>query len=110
MAVWNIEYYPSDGQRNSPSDALKQLCTPEEQAGFRMKFRNLGELPSALWNFSWLKPVRGLYQVRQGNFRAYFRLDNKTIVVLHVCRKPGRKASDEDINIAEANWRKYKGR
>lgn len=110
MVLWNLEYFPTDGERNSPSDALKTLCTPEEQAGFNLKFRNLRELEYGQWNFGWLKQVRGFYQMRQGDFRAYFRLDKKTIVVVHVCRKVRPTALDEDISTAKTNWKRYERR
>jgi len=107
MALWNLEFFPSEGERSSPTDTLKRLCNPTEQAEFVQKFKTLGELEHKNWTFKWLKPVKGFYQVTQGNFRAYFHINNKKIVILHFCRKVTQKARDEDINISEANWRRY---
>jgi phage-related protein len=107
MALWDLIYYPVEGERNSPIDSFKELCDPSSQAEFQLKFRNLREFEYTDWQFKWLKQVRGFFQVKQGNFRAYFRLNKKVIVVLHYCRKVSQKAKDDDIRIAEANWKKY---
>jgi ribosomal protein L20 len=107
MPIWKIEYFPAKGERNSPIDKLGEICNIAEKAGFQQKIKILGELESQHWNFGWLKQVKGFYQIRQGDFRGYFKLLEKSIVVLHFCRKVAKKAREAELRIAKVNSGKY---
>jgi len=107
MSLWEIEYFPAKGERNSPTDKLGEICDIDEQAEFQQKFRTLRELEAKYWSFKWLKPVKGFYQVHQGNFRGYFKLYGRKIVVFHFCRKVANKIKVEDVRIAESNRERY---
>ena len=107
MPLWEIEYFPAKGERNAPVDSLKELCSVDDIVHFQQKLRTLQELEYKDWNFKWLKQVRGFYQIKQGDFRGYFRLYEKKIVVLHFCRKVRQEATDEDIRVATNNSARY---
>ena len=107
MPIWNIVFFPPKGDRNAPTDKLREICNAKEQAHFRKKLGLLRELEYKDWDFSWLKQVTGFYQFRHGNFRGYFKLDGKTIVVLHFCRKVQDEATEEDLRVASNNWARY---
>src|SRR5215211_2208199 len=97
MSVWNVEFFPPKGERNAPSDQLKEICNADEIQHIQQKLRVLQELEQQDWNFGWLKPIkskifrraRGFYQIREGDFRGYFNTIGKKIIVLHFCRKVG---------------------
>jgi hypothetical protein len=107
MPIWDLDLFPSKGERNAPSDNLMAICNAEEIAHFRQKLRMLQELEYKDWNFKWLKKVRGFYQLREGNFRGYLKIYGKKIVVFHFCRKIKREATEKDIRIAINNATRY---
>jgi hypothetical protein len=107
MPIWEIEFYPAKGERNSPADKLEELCKPDDKAEFVQKFKVLRELEFNYWQFKWLKIVRGFYQIHQGDFRGYFKLYKRKIVVFHFCRKVGKKTKEADIKVAQANCDRY---
>jgi mRNA-degrading endonuclease RelE of RelBE toxin-antitoxin system len=106
MANRNIVYFPNEG-KHSPVILLKSLCNNSDISHFLNKLEQLAELDTASWNFSWLEHFKGLYQVKQGNFRLYFQLIRDEIVVSHVCRKVGRTARPQDLERAKLNLKDY---
>jgi hypothetical protein len=107
MPVWEVQFFPAKGERNSPVDKLLELCNVDERNDFLSKLRVLKDSEIKYWQFKWLKQVEGFYQIKQGDFRGYFKSDRKTIVVVHFCRKVSQKAKKEDLGIARSNWKKY---
>ena len=107
MATWKIVFYPPAGNRNSPVDALFDLCNQTEQALITEKLSVAREFEPWEWP-NWIKLVSGIYQIRSGDFRIYFDLDDNSIVVTHICRKTTPKAKTKDIAIAKNNFARYK--
>ena len=107
MPIWKLEFYPAEGQRHSPVDALKGKCNQHEQAKIVRMLASLQELEPVNWPPKWVKNVSGLVQMRSGNFRVYLKVIDKTIVVVHVCRKVAQEAKPSDIETALANLNNY---
>ena len=107
MATWGLEFYPAEGQRHSPVDALKKITSPLDTARIVAKLQSLQELDQVQWTHMGIKQVKGLAQMRQGDFRVYFKLIDGTIVVFHACRKVTQKAKDTDLAIAVSNYEDY---
>jgi hypothetical protein len=108
MPIWNVVFYPAKGERNAPTDQLLDLCNKEERVRFRQKLELLMELEHKDWRFGWLlKIVREFYQVREGDFRGYFKTDGKKIVVLHFCRKVRQETKSEDLKTTKNKWDSY---
>jgi mRNA-degrading endonuclease RelE of RelBE toxin-antitoxin system len=107
MPIWDIVFFPAKGVRNAPTEKLRAICNAKERSHFREKLGMLQELEHKDWDFKWLKPVLPFYQIREGNFRGYFKLDGNKIVVLHFCRKVADEAKEKDLRIASNNWARY---
>ncbi len=107
MPIWRRLYYPSEGERNSPVTSLKTLLDFNEQANFIDRFKNMSELEMTEWPHDWRKHIDGFYQLTAGNFRAYYAIRGRDIVILHVCRKVGRRARPQDLEITSRNLISY---
>lgn len=107
MPLWDLVFYPREGQRDSPIDFLRANCNPQELARINAKLQGLQALHVADWPKSWYKQVGGLYQMRQGDFRIYFELVNRIIVVCYACRKVSQKAKQTDIKAARRSLENY---
>lgn len=105
MQRWNIIFYPIYGARHSPEDFLRDLSV-SDVASIKEKLRTISELETSQW--PWVKMVQGIYQLRSGDFRLYFGIDGRTIIVVcHICRKVSQQARQEDIDRAKANLNQY---
>jgi hypothetical protein len=112
MPIWNIQYFPPKGERNSPVDSLNTRLDVNEQANFVERFLKMSELEMTEWAHDWRKHIGVIYQLTAGNFRAYYGIRGRLIIIVHVCRKVGRTARKQDLRIAEQNlvdYDKYKG-
>jgi len=106
MQRWNIIFYPVYGVRHAPENFLRGLSA-SDIASIQQKLRAIGELETSQWP-SWVKRVQGIYQLRSGDFRLYFGIDGRTIIVVcHICRKVSQQARQEDIDRAKANLNQY---
>lgn len=105
MQRWNIIFYPI-GVRHSPENFLRGLSL-SDVASIQQKLRVISELEASQWP-SWIKMVQGIYQLRSGDFRLYFGIDGRTIIVVcHICRKVSQQARQEDIDWAKTNLKHY---
>src|SRR6266508_1579191 len=112
MPIWNIIYFPPEGERNSPVNSLKARLNEDEQANFVERFSKMSELEMTEWAHNWRKRIGAFYQLTSGNFRAYYGIRGRLIIIVHVCRKVGQKAKTQDLQTAEQNlidYEKYKG-
>jgi hypothetical protein len=112
MPIWNILYFPPEGERNSPINSLKTRLSDDEQADLTERFSKMGDLEMTEWANNWRKHIGALYQLTSGNFRAYYGIRGRLIIIVHICRKVGQKAKPQDLKIAEQNlvdYEKYKG-
>ena len=107
MPLWNIEFYPIEGNRRSPIDFLKVNCSSNDLALINAKLKSIQDLQRADWPSTWVKQIRKVYQMRQGDFRIYFGVTGRTLVVCHACRKVSQKAKPQDIRTAENNPKSY---
>ena len=106
MQRWNIIFYPVYGAHHSPENFLRDLSI-SDIANIQQRLRAISELETSQWP-SWVKRVQGIYQLRSGDFRLYFGIDGRTIIVVcHICRKVSQKARQEDINRAKTNLQDY---
>ena len=112
MPIWNIVYFPPESERNSPIDSLKTRLSVQEQANFVERFSKMRELEMTEWAHGWRKHIGAVYQLTSGDFRAYYGIRGRLIIIVHVCRKVGKKARPQDLKTAEQNlvdYEKYKG-
>lgn len=107
MRIWNILYFPPKGERNSPIDNLRTRLDADEQANFVERFLKMSELEMTEWAHDWRKRIGAVYQLTAGNFRAYYGIRGRQIIIVHVCRKVGQKAKTQDLGIAEQNLIDY---
>lgn len=109
MVLWNLVFHPKTGERNSPVDRLSaDDCSQTERANIMQKLSHLQQLQPVNWPYKWSKPIEEFKELIQGDFRVFYQLIGRTIVVCHVCRKVGKKAKRSDIDIARANSDDYK--
>lgn len=114
MPLWIVAYYPPSGESDSPYDKIQSIDDVKEAASIDNLLEMLADLTYMEWSCHVkLKPVvkkyNKLLQITDGNYRVYLSLSRseKKIIVLHVCRKVGRKAKPEDINRAVIHYREY---
>lgn len=107
MSIKKIEFFPSQGHRNSPEDFLLTFCSDEESASIIGKLNKLREIPMRNWPKKWAKPVDEFKQLRHGDFRAFYQVIDNNIIVFHICRKVGNRIKKKDIRIARANLNDY---
>ena len=107
MKIKEIEFFPKEGERNSPEDSLQNICSEDEQASILGKLEKLLEIPKNNWPYKWSKPVKEFNQLTQGDFRTLYKIVQEKIIVLHIFRKVGNKTKKKDIDIARANLYDY---
>jgi phage-related protein len=108
MAKWEIVFFPSAGERYSPIDALKGLPRPNDKALIIRRLELISELEMGEWPY-WVKIVDKHYQVTAGDYRVYFGIIGRRIVICHICRKVSQKALKSDLDRARLNFNNYKG-
>ena len=106
--IWNVIYYPPKGENNSPEDILYSYY-PVDQNKITRSLTTISNLEMYHWPPKWVKLIKNidLYQLTAGDFRAYFGISGKNIVVCHICRKRSQEAKDIDLNRANINFNKY---
>lgn len=109
MSLWNIKYFPASGERNSPYDVIRSLTNTGESASIMhrlgvMRKTDVGDWPQI---FKVHKVVDKVYQLPAGDWRVMYFLDNRTIVVIHVCRKVKGKTLPKDTRRAEIHYNRY---
>ena len=107
MARWNIIFFPPSGARHSPVDTLKSIAQSSAQALIMRRLGTIGQLEIGDWPH-WVKMVSHIHQLTAGDYRVYFGLVERTIVVCHICRKVGQKAKKSDLGTATANLNNYR--
>ena len=107
--VWQIIFFPSSGERNSPQDFILDL-NPKEQASILRNLKSLSMRDFASWReFRWLKKFKGeIYQITAGPYRLMCCLDGHMIVVVHAFRKKTQKTPKKEISRAESHCQKYR--
>ena len=108
MSIWEIVFFPSSGSRYSPEDYIYSLNSKQELVQIQHRLNSLSELEIAQWPGLWIKPIRGLYQLKAGDHRLYFGIDKRKLVVCHACRKVAQKALQADLERAKINFNNYK--
>jgi hypothetical protein len=103
---WRVEFFTPRGASHSPADFLLSIAG-SDAALITRRLGIIGQLPAKDWPSAWIKRVAGLYQLRAGDYRAYLMIDERTIVVCHICRKVSRQARREDLDRAWANYEAY---
>ena len=84
-----------------------KLCKESEIALIRRRLLTISELETGDWPY-WVKMISGIYQLTAGDFRVYFGLFERKIVISHVCRKVGQTAKKKDLDRASINFQNYK--
>jgi phage-related protein len=103
-----IEFFPPAGKRHSPFDYISNLSNNAQRAQIVHRLDTLKKLEIGDWPHTWIHKIRGaIYQLTAGDHRIMFCLDNKTIVVLHICRKVKQKTRRKDIKRAEIHYNEY---
>ena len=108
LKLWNIYYYPPGGTANSPVDILYRL-QPIDQAKISHRLTTISELNKGQWPQKWVKFISSikLYQLRADVYRIYFGIENRDIIVCHICRKTDQKAHKSDFKRAKDNFKRY---
>ncbi len=107
MSLWGIKYHPPKGERNSPVDIIVSI---PDNNNARTKIVRWLEFMCQHSLEDWLnvKNITGkIWQLRAGSYRVYYFLDGRDIVVVHCCRKKGKKALRKDLQRAELNYDDY---
>jgi phage-related protein len=108
MPKWTVVFFPPSGESDSPYDCILGLSNNAEAAQILHRLSALSELDLTDWPHSWIHKISGkIYQLTAGNNRVLYCLDEKQIVVLHVCRKVKRKTLSKDISRAETHYYEY---
>ena len=108
MGKWEIVFYPPEGEKHSPIDILKHIPRPSDQALITRRLDLISDLEMGDWPH-WVKMVESLYQVTAGDYRVYFDLDGKKMIICHICRKVSQKALKSDLDRARNNFNNYRG-
>jgi hypothetical protein len=99
---WKVDFFPYSGENNSPYDYVLGLSSERERERIILHLDAMSKLEMAEWqSLKVHKIVDKIFQLPIGAHRALFCLDEGTIVVLHVCRKVGRKTKRKDIQRAQ---------
>jgi phage-related protein len=106
MVIWEKIFYPPAGEKHSPVDVLRISVPVNVQALIKRKLITLSELEIGDWPY-WVKMVNKMYQVKANDYRVYFGLISKQMIICHICRKVGRKANPRDLERARRNFNDY---
>ena len=107
MVKWEKVFFPPAGERHSPIDALKDIPRPNAKALIKRRLDLISELEIGDWPY-WVKIVDNHYQVTAGDYRVYFGLIGRKMVICHICRKVSQKALKSDLDRARINFNDYK--
>jgi phage-related protein len=106
MPIWRITYYPPPGEHDSPYDYILGLSNPNERTLIPRRLDILADRQIEDW--IWVKKHTGdIRQLDVDPNRVLFCLDQRTIVVLHVCRKKGQKTRPKDTKRAIIHYDEY---
>lgn len=107
MGHWTVIFFPTEDQRNSPFEYILGL-TPAEQEKITHRLETLSKLELAEWPQLWFHKINDkLYQLTCDSHRLMYCLDSNKIVVLHACKKVGRKTHPRDVKRANINYEGY---
>ena len=106
MAKWEKVFFPPEGEKHSPIDALKEIPRPSDQALIMRRLKVISDLDISDWPH-WVKIVSKNYQVTAGDYRIYFNLLDRKMVICHICRKVSQKALKSDLDRARINFENY---
>ena len=84
----------------------RYIDKPNEKAILMRHIDLIREMESWDWPH-WVKKVQGIYQLTADNYRAYFDLSNRKMIICHICRKVSQKAKQSDIDRAKNNFSDY---
>jgi len=105
---WKVDFFPPSGEDDSPYDYILGLSSKKEQGQIFHRLETMSKLEMADWpSLKVHKIVDKIFQLPAGANRALFCLDSGTIVVLHACRKAGRKTKPADIQRAQIHYAEY---
>jgi hypothetical protein len=107
MNIWDVIFYPPKGERHSPVDTLNYTLRPTEQAHVMHRLGVLGNLETGKWPHTWVKLVNTIFQLTVGDFRVYFGIAGRKMVVCYICRKVSQKARQSDLDRARSNFEEY---
>jgi hypothetical protein len=110
MTIWYLFYCSSDIVNDPPDETLLRLSkdSPGEAAKIDLKLATLCGLEIQNWPPKWVEKIaRNRFQLRAGNFRIYFGVYIKEIIVFHICRKMAQKALRSDLERARLNQEAY---
>jgi phage-related protein len=105
---WQIDFFPPSGESNSPYDYIRDLPNASEKAQIIHRLETISELEIGDWPHPWIHKLAGkIFQLSAGDNRVMFCLVARTIVVLHACRKVGRRTKRADIQRAQIHYDEY---
>ena len=108
MPKWTVVFYPPSGARFSPVDSILSLDDEAERGQIAHRLETMAKLDVAQWPHTWVHKITGkVFQLTAGDNRVMYCLDEKRIVVLHVCRKVRQKALAKDIKRAKSHYDSY---
>jgi hypothetical protein len=108
MPVWQIEFYPSSEEHNSPYDYIENLSNKADTSAIEHRLSNLAQRELADWPHTWVHKITDkIFQLTVRNHRLLYCLDGRKIVILHACRKVKAKTLKKDIQRAEINYDSY---
>ncbi len=106
MAIWEKVFFPPEGDKHSPIDAIKNIQRPGDRALIMRRLDLISNLDIGDWPH-WVKIVGKTYQVTAGDYRIYVNLSGKKLVICHICRKVSQKALKSDLDRARINFLNY---
>lgn len=107
--LWQIEFFPSEDDRDSPFNYIAGLSNESDQDAIMHRLKDiLGKRPKSDWPHTFVHKIEGdIYQLTAGQHRLLFVLDDKKILILHACRKQKKKLLKKDKKRAILNYHKY---
>ena len=114
MSIWKVVYFPSEDQKQSPVNYIKNL--PENEANLVLNRlllisqREPNEWLDNTWTKIWDGKIWQLdgTQTRVLLCRDTDELGERKIVVLHACKKQKQKTHPRDAQRAKNQYAKYR--
>ncbi|MBN1810266.1 MAG: type II toxin-antitoxin system RelE/ParE family toxin [Anaerolineae bacterium] len=105
---WEVDFFPPSGENDSPYDYILGLSSKKEQGQVFHRLETMSKLEIAdCPSLKVHKIVDKIFQLPAGAHRLLFCRYEKTIVVLHACRKVRGKTKPADIQRAQIHYAEY---
>ncbi len=102
-----IYYFPDDTE-GSPAYKFIQGLNPKDSAMIFHHLELMANTPISEWAHNWKRQIEGkLWEVKKGNYRALYVLDQDCMVILHAIKNKGNKLPKNDKKLAIKRMNEY---